>query len=95
MNYGLVSAVLLNKIALFNLNTLQERTGTPVFPIIGVGSAPFRGNLSRIPWTGSAPSILRHIPSPSSPHSSMTIRWMRCGLQSGSLNSARFRTGGH
>jgi phosphoenolpyruvate carboxylase len=45
MNYGLVSAVLLNKIALFNLNALQERTGTPLFPIIGVGSAPFRGNL--------------------------------------------------
>ncbi|MDO9036657.1 MAG: phosphoenolpyruvate carboxylase [Methanoregula sp.] len=45
MNYGLVSAVLLNKIALFNLNSLQERTGTPIYPIIGVGSAPFRGNL--------------------------------------------------
>nr|WP_320160507.1 phosphoenolpyruvate carboxylase [uncultured Methanoregula sp.] len=45
MNYGLVSAVLLNKITLFNLNALQERTGIPIFPIIGVGSAPFRGNL--------------------------------------------------
>ena len=45
MNYGLVSAVLLNKIALFNLSILQERTGTPIYPIIGVGSAPFRGNL--------------------------------------------------
>ena len=45
MNYGMVSAVLLNKIALFNLNALQERSGTPIFPIIGVGSAPFRGNL--------------------------------------------------
>jgi len=45
MNYGLVSAVLLNKTALSNLHALQERTGTPIFPIIGVGSAPFRGNL--------------------------------------------------
>ena len=45
MNYGLVSAVLLNKIALFHLNALQERAGIPVYPIIGVGSAPFRGNL--------------------------------------------------
>jgi phosphoenolpyruvate carboxylase len=45
MNYGLVSAVLLNKIALKNLNFVQEKTNTPIYPIIGVGSAPFRGNL--------------------------------------------------
>jgi len=45
MNYGLVSAVLLNKIALFNLDAASERTKTPLYPIIGVGSAPFRGNL--------------------------------------------------
>lgn len=45
MNYGLVSAVLLNKIALFNLNSLKDQTGIPLYPIIGVGSAPFRGNL--------------------------------------------------
>ncbi|MFA5332831.1 MAG: phosphoenolpyruvate carboxylase [Methanoregula sp.] len=45
MNYGLVSAVLLNKIALRRLALLQERITTPLFPIIGVGSAPFRGNL--------------------------------------------------
>ncbi|MFA5253089.1 MAG: phosphoenolpyruvate carboxylase, partial [Methanoregula sp.] len=45
MNYGLVSAVLLNKIALFNLGAASERTKTPLYPIIGVGSAPFRGNL--------------------------------------------------
>lgn len=45
MNYGLVSAVLLNKIALANLASLQETTGIPLYPIIGVGSAPFRGNL--------------------------------------------------
>jgi len=45
MNYGLVSAVLLNKIALLNLYHKQEKTGIPLYPIIGVGSAPFRGNL--------------------------------------------------
>jgi phosphoenolpyruvate carboxylase len=45
MNYGLVSAVLLIKIALRRLALLQERITTPLFPIIGVGSAPFRGNL--------------------------------------------------
>ena len=45
MNYGLVSAVLLNKIALCNLGAASERTKTPLYPIIGVGSAPFRGNL--------------------------------------------------
>ncbi len=45
MNYGLVSAVLLNKIALVNLHALQERAGISLYPIIGVGSAPFRGNL--------------------------------------------------
>jgi phosphoenolpyruvate carboxylase len=45
MNYGMVSAVLLNKIALFNLHSLEEKAGIPLYPIIGVGSAPFRGNL--------------------------------------------------
>jgi len=45
MNYGLVSAVLLNKIALLNLYNLQEEAGEPIYPIVGVGSAPFRGNL--------------------------------------------------
>ncbi|MCK9579271.1 MAG: phosphoenolpyruvate carboxylase [Methanoregula sp.] len=45
MNYGLVSAVLLNKIALKNLHALQQKNNIPIYPIIGVGSAPFRGNL--------------------------------------------------
>lgn len=45
MNYGLVSAVLLNKIALKNLQILSEETGIDIFPIIGIGSAPFRGNM--------------------------------------------------
>jgi phosphoenolpyruvate carboxylase len=45
MNYGLVSAVLLNKIALQRLQKLSQETGVDIHPIIGVGSAPFRGNL--------------------------------------------------
>jgi phosphoenolpyruvate carboxylase len=46
MNYGLVSAVLLNKIALRHLWEVSEETETRIYPIIGVGSAPFRGGLS-------------------------------------------------
>ena len=45
MNYGLISAVFLNKIALQRLHRLSEDIGVELFPIIGVGSAPFRGNL--------------------------------------------------
>ncbi len=45
MNYGLVSAVLLNKIALKRLQQMSVETGVDIYPIMGVGSAPFRGNL--------------------------------------------------
>jgi phosphoenolpyruvate carboxylase len=45
MNYGLVSAVFLNKIALQRLQRLSEDIGIEIYPIVGVGSAPFRGNL--------------------------------------------------
>jgi len=45
MNYGLVSAVLLNKIALQRLQKLSQEIGVAIYPIVGVGSAPFRGNL--------------------------------------------------
>lgn len=45
MNYGMLSAVLLDKIALQRLQKLTEETGIGIYPIIGVGSAPFRGNL--------------------------------------------------
>jgi len=44
MNYGLISAVLLNKIALWRLGQLENELGIKLYPIIGVGSAPFRGN---------------------------------------------------
>lgn len=45
MNYGLVSAVFLNKIALQRLQRLSEDIDVGIYPIVGVGSAPFRGNL--------------------------------------------------
>lgn len=45
VNYGLIGAVLLNKIGLWRLRLLSEETEIPIFPIIGAGSAPFRGNL--------------------------------------------------
>ena len=44
LNYGSVSAVLLAKIALCRLSALEQETGIDILPIIGVGSAPFRGN---------------------------------------------------
>ncbi len=45
LNYGLVSAVLLNKITLQRLYKLSKEIQIPIYPILGVGSAPFRGNL--------------------------------------------------
>ena len=45
VNYGSLSAVLLNKIALYKLHKLQEEIGVKIYPILGIGSAPFRGNL--------------------------------------------------
>jgi len=45
MNYGLISSVILNKIALQRLQKLSENTGIKIYPIVGLGSSPFRGNL--------------------------------------------------
>lgn len=45
MNYGMVSALLVNKIALQRLSQLSKELNLPIYPIIGAGSAPFRGNL--------------------------------------------------
>jgi phosphoenolpyruvate carboxylase len=49
LNYGFISAVLFNKIALQRLRKLSQRTGVKVYPILGAGSPPFRGNLT--PYT--------------------------------------------
>lgn len=46
MNYGMVSAILCNKIALQRLRRLSEETGVKIYPILGAGSAPFRGHLA-------------------------------------------------
>lgn len=45
MNYGHLSSVLINKIALHKFDRLSAASGVQIFPMIGVGSAPFRGNL--------------------------------------------------
>lgn len=45
INYGNIGAVILNKIALMNMRELSDKSGIPIYPILGVGSAPFRGNL--------------------------------------------------
>lgn len=45
LNYGSSAAVLINKIGFFRLYELQEKLSIDVLPIIGCGSAPFRGNL--------------------------------------------------
>ncbi|MEK7217060.1 MAG: phosphoenolpyruvate carboxylase, partial [Chloroflexota bacterium] len=44
LNYGVVSASLLAKLALQRLHHLELRIGVPIYPIIGVGGVPFRGN---------------------------------------------------
>ncbi|MFP3165818.1 MAG: phosphoenolpyruvate carboxylase [Nitrososphaeria archaeon] len=46
MNYGIVSAVLLAKHALSELKKVEELYNIPIYPIIGVGSLPFRGHLN-------------------------------------------------
>ncbi len=45
INYGSLSAVLINKIGFQRLHKLEEKTSVEILPIIGCGSAPFRGNL--------------------------------------------------
>lgn len=45
LNYGLLSAVIVNKIAHQRIYHLSEEISIDLYPIIGVGSAPFRGNL--------------------------------------------------
>lgn len=44
LNYGNLSTVLLLKVALQRLHNLQEKLSVDILPILGCGSAPFRGN---------------------------------------------------
>jgi len=46
LHYGLVPSVILVKIALSKIGKLVEREKVDIYPIIGVGSLPFRGHLS-------------------------------------------------
>lgn len=46
LNYGLICAVLLSKISLSKLKTLEKERNVQIHPILGVGSRPFRGHLS-------------------------------------------------
>ena len=46
LNYGSVATVLTIKVGLQRLYQLQEKTGVQILPIIGCGSAPFRGNFT-------------------------------------------------
>ncbi|MDD5340310.1 MAG: phosphoenolpyruvate carboxylase [Candidatus ainarchaeum sp.] len=46
LNYGSATAVLLAKVALQKLHAVEEKTGIPILPILGVGGAPFRGNFT-------------------------------------------------
>ncbi|MGC8842950.1 MAG: phosphoenolpyruvate carboxylase [bacterium] len=44
LNYSNLSSVLFLNVALQRLYRLEKRTKVPIYPILGVGSAPFRGN---------------------------------------------------
>ncbi len=46
LNYGMLPAILVVKIALQRLNALQEKCKIPIYPILGLGTNPFRGNLT-------------------------------------------------
>jgi phosphoenolpyruvate carboxylase len=46
LNYGYLSAVLLALVALQRLEALERETGVEIYPVIGVGSVPFRGGLA-------------------------------------------------
>jgi len=44
LNYGALAAVLLLNVALQRLDKLEKNIGIPIYPVLGVGSVPFRGN---------------------------------------------------
>ena len=46
LNYGVVAAELMLKNGLSVLERLEKQRGIPIYPIIGAGSAPYRGNLT-------------------------------------------------
>ena len=46
LNYGVAAAELALKVALRRIHELEVKSGVPLYPIIGAGSAPFRGHLN-------------------------------------------------
>ncbi|MBI3027750.1 phosphoenolpyruvate carboxylase [Candidatus Woesearchaeota archaeon] len=44
LNYGSLATVLMLKISFQKLHSLEKRTSIEIFPILGCGCAPFRGN---------------------------------------------------
>lgn len=44
LNYGHLAAILSLKVTLSRLEKFEESWGRPIYPIVGVGSCPFRGN---------------------------------------------------
>ncbi len=59
LNYGNVSAILLVKVALQRLHKLEKKLKIPLYPIIGMGSSPFRGNFK----PSTTEQILKGYPS--------------------------------
>lgn len=59
LNYSSTATVLIEKIALQRLSHLQEKISVDFYPILGCGSAPFRGNLR----PATVPGILKAYPS--------------------------------
>jgi phosphoenolpyruvate carboxylase len=59
MNFGLASAALANKLALEDLDDLARRLGVRIHPILGMGSAPFRGGLD----PGTVERVVSEYPS--------------------------------
>ena len=59
LNYGSLANILLVKIALQRLHKLQQELSVDILPIIGCGSAPFRGNLR----PDNAENCLKEYPS--------------------------------
>ena len=53
MNYSPISVVIALMHAFEELDELSKETGVPIYPILGCGSAPFRGNFS--------PNTYKHI----------------------------------
>ncbi len=45
MNYGMLPATLLAKYAISGMHKISQKSGIELYPIIGAGSSPFRGDL--------------------------------------------------